>query len=82
MADTIVQVENLSKKYVISHQQEGGYKTLRDAIADGTKFLSKRLFKPDSQTKSNSAYEEFWALKDVSFDIGQGEVVGIIGRNG
>ena len=82
VADTVVQVENLTKKYVLNHQQEGGYKTLRDVIADRTKFLSKRLFKPDTLAISNSAYEEFWALKDVSFDIGQGEVVGIIGRNG
>jgi lipopolysaccharide transport system ATP-binding protein len=84
VADSVIQVENLSKKYVLSHQQEGGlrYKALRDVLTDGAKSLSKRLLKPDRQTISNSAYEEFWALKDVSFDIRQGEVVGIIGRNG
>ena len=82
MADTVIQVENLSKKYVLSHQQEGGYRNLRDVISDGAKSLSKRLVKPDGRIKSNPAYEEFWALGDVSFDIRQGDVVGIIGRNG
>jgi lipopolysaccharide transport system ATP-binding protein len=83
VADTVIQVENLSKKYVISHQQENGlrYKSLRDAIANGAESLLKQILKPQ-ETLSNSACEEFWALKDVSFDIGQGEVVGIIGRNG
>jgi lipopolysaccharide transport system ATP-binding protein len=83
VADTVIQVENLSKKYVIGHQQESGlrYKALRDVIADGAKSFRKKIFKA-YETAPNFACEEFWALKDVSFDIGQGEVVGIIGRNG
>ncbi|QDL09318.1 ABC transporter ATP-binding protein [Brasilonema octagenarum UFV-E1] len=84
MSDTAIRVENLSKKYVLSHQQTGGsgsYNSLRDKITDGTKSLGKKLLKPAQKT-SKPTREEFWALKDVSFEIKQGDRVGIIGRNG
>ena len=82
MSDTIIRVENLSKKYIIGHQQQESYRTLRDSIAGGAKSFSRKLFKPFSKRMSNPGYEEFWALKDISFEIKQGDVVGIIGRNG
>jgi homopolymeric O-antigen transport system ATP-binding protein len=84
----IIAVENLSKKYTIGHQGNG-YRTLRDVIANA---LSMRRLRP-SLVASRSPVagvrsavvrrgEDFWALKDVSFEVKQGEVVGIIGRNG
>ena len=82
MSDTVIRVENLGKKYILSHQQEGHgkYKALRDVIADGVKSLGSRIKNPKSQTQNNR--EEFWALQDVSFEIKGGDRVGIIGRNG
>lgn len=83
MSDTVIRVENLSKKYIIGHQQgKSGQKTLRDAMVDGAKMIRSTLLKPVNGSGSHPTREEFWALKDVSFEIKQGDRVGIIGRNG
>jgi lipopolysaccharide transport system ATP-binding protein len=76
----IISVENLGKTYRISHQGERQrYVALRDVIAD--KF--RGLFRPRNlRTVASASTEDFWALKDVSFEVKQGEVIGIIGRNG
>src|SRR5688500_18477693 len=80
MSDTVISVENLGKKYTIG-RNGAGTDGLRHAIHDFFTWPFKRNGNQQSAI-SNQHSEEFWALKDVSFEVKQGEVVGIIGRNG
>lgn len=69
----IISVEGLGKSYTIRHEGQTSYKSLREEIFK----LPKRLL-----SRSGQSQEEFWALKDVNFDIMPGDRVGIVGRNG
>lgn len=90
MSDVAIHVENLSKRYRIGASQGGAYryKALRDVLTDAmyTPFRALRsvvMRSGRSSPNSHSANDNhIWALKSVSFEVKQGEVLGIIGRNG
>jgi lipopolysaccharide transport system ATP-binding protein len=73
----IVLVEGLSKQYRIG-AREAGYDTLRESIVTAVRAPFERLRRRNGKRNA----ETIWALKDVSFEVAPGEVVGIIGRNG
>jgi lipopolysaccharide transport system ATP-binding protein len=75
MSDIAIRVEKLSKQFRIG-MAKYSYYTLRDQLVDSMKSILRRGRKPHSRN------DMIWALKDVSFEVKRGEVVGIIGRNG
>jgi lipopolysaccharide transport system ATP-binding protein len=83
--DVVIRAEGLSKKYLIGHQAEReSYTALRDVIARSAKGFARttRDMLRGKPIIAGDEVEEFWALKDVNFEIRRGDVVGIIGRNG
>lgn len=79
MSETVISVENLSKRYVIGHQRPKG-DGIRHVIEAAVRTPFARC-RPRHEQKERQK-EEFWALKDVFLAVKQGEVVGILGRNG
>ena len=92
----MISVENLGKRYTLRHKKNEKYTMLRDVIAQQAaapfKAIGKKLrarsglngthSNGSAHPSANGSIKNFWAIRDVSFKVGQGEVVGIIGRNG
>lgn len=70
----VIEVTDISKSYQISHQSKASYDTIKDDFAK----LIKKPFGGGSQNEQ----ETFWALKDINFQVNQGETFGIVGKNG
>lgn len=82
-----IRVENLAKSYHLGSANRGGYRTLRETITDSAAaawhgLRGRRSDSGNGTTNGATKDSIFWALKDVSFEVQPGEVVGVIGRNG
>jgi lipopolysaccharide transport system ATP-binding protein len=88
MSESAIVVENLSKRYLIGHRYSSGgtykYTALRDVIGREIRNFARQAGNVvrGRQVVQGDEIEEFWALQDVSFEVKQGEILGIIGRNG
>lgn len=81
---SIVEVKGISKKYFITHEQQASYTTLVETLSNQARQVFQKL--KHRLDKASGPYqnkgEEFWALQDVSFEIEEGDRLGILGRNG
>jgi lipopolysaccharide transport system ATP-binding protein len=81
MDEIAIRVESLSKRYRLGQREP--YKTLREALTRAAKAPFRRLRSTFQGTNGQQLNKDYiWALKDVTFEVKQGEVLGIIGRKG
>ena len=86
MSEIVIAAEGVSKRYLVGHKAARSVTldTLREVIVRETRSFARKAADMirGRQVIQGDEVEEFWALKDVSFDVARGEVIGIIGRNG
>jgi lipopolysaccharide transport system ATP-binding protein len=88
MSEAVITAEGLSKRYLVAHNAEDQdhrrYFALRDVIGREIRNIARKSLDMirGRQILQGDEIEDFWALRDVNFEINRGEVVGIIGRNG
>ena len=83
-ADVAIRVENLGKSYLIGHQAARQAESFREMLARSARAAARTALDVarGRQLVGGDRVEAFWALRDVSFDVRRGEVMGVIGRNG
>jgi lipopolysaccharide transport system ATP-binding protein len=79
--DNIIEIKNIGKKYNINRPQ-GGYVALRDVLTNIFRNPFGYTKVKTKQVMGIGKKEDFWALKNINFNIKKGEIVGIIGSNG
>ena len=72
MSDTVIDIAALGKRYTLSHQHR----------PDSLKSWLASMVRPTSGTNANGGREDFWAIRDVSLRVGQGECLALVGKNG
>jgi len=84
MSNNIITVEKLSKRYLVGHQNYQQDTTFREMLTREAKNFARKAIDlaHGREIVQGDEVEDFWALKDVSFEVQKGEVLGIIGRNG
>jgi lipopolysaccharide transport system ATP-binding protein len=80
MSAPVISVHGLSKRYILGAM--AGHDTLRDQLAHGARSLWRAFRSAPKPAVNGAGTDVFWALKDVSFELGEGEVLGVVGRNG
>lgn len=78
----VIEVTNLSKKYVLCHEQKSAYSTIVSSLTQATKRFFRSLKNPFQVPSNERFFEEFWALKEVNFECEEGDRIALIGKNG
>lgn len=86
MSNIAIRADNIGKSYIVGHNiaVQESYRSLRDALANGVRSFARKArdMLTGRPVVHGDRVEEFWALKDVNFEIRRGDRVGLIGRNG
>jgi lipopolysaccharide transport system ATP-binding protein len=77
MAQTVINITGLSKRFIISHEAQQARGNFREMLSGSVKSIFTK-----QKNETITSQEEFWALRDVTLEIKQGDCIGIVGRNG